>query len=1064
MRKIFLFTLMLFGVLAMRAQTVDVACHIDAPQGSMIRSLLPKPHYAKANNGMFGGGIDNVTVNIVSDAELGTFDYALDGFPNEGYRLVVDANGITVSAASDMGVVRAKQTLAQLVDDAGNVECCEIVDFPAFKVRGFMHDVGRSFISIDELKNEIELLARFKINVFHWHLTDNQGFRFESKKYPALNANSSFSRFAGLYYTQEQCKELETFARERGVIIVPEIDMPGHSQCFTTAMGYNMSSTQGRAVLKDLLTELCETFPQAPYIHMGADEAGTTAEFVNEMSGYIKQTLGRKVVVWNKISGVNITTQNLPYVDMTWMWATAGAKVSGMANVDCRYNYVNHFDVFADVVGIYKSNVYYAQYGSPEVAGALTALWNDRKSPAEMDIVSQNNLYANALATGERAWIGGGKQYIEKGGVTLPNSGEEYEEFADWERRFLYYKDKWLSNEPIPYVKQTNVHWQITDSTTFNTQATGAGIYLRHTWGGTVPALVANPQLGTTAHAMTYVYSPEEQTVGAQIEFQNYGRSENDYAPERGKWDRKGSRVFLNDEEILPPVWTNTGKAINSEVALGNENFPMRNPIAVTLRKGWNKVYIKLPYVNAPNVRLNKWMFTFVLTDLAGKNAVDGLIYSPNKLMSEDAEQAWARVAEIENAVNTSVKDAPGYYPTSLAEGINSALKQAKQQLQAEDADASKILEQVEAAYATFQQSLTTATVQHPTPTTEGDAHWYTLQTPLREGLYLSATSSAATVTGVAEVNDNCLWKFVQRTDGTFDIINYNGGYVGITASNNTAISLTTTKPSRGWTLSEADALGFMIVKSGSVQFNQTTRGAHSAQLFNWGSGNNISDAGCKFVICEVEDPGEPTDPVYEYLGVEPGKKYTITNVQQNGTSHLLYADGQLLGVAASGQTLTDLGPYACFEVEGHEGKVAFKNVQTDAYLVWRGKGQGTNGDTGFLTAFDPVFCNWTVVKSNNVDGGYWFHSKRGNGSTPGSLVIMSSTSLFDAYSDAEGWAGNYSNIYQFNEVPADDPNGLTAASAITANPTSRIYDLQGRLSNQGNGRILIVNGKKVIR
>ena len=604
-----------------------------------------------------------VKVCLVDDAILGTFDYALAGFPNEGYKISVTTDAITVTAASRTGVIRAAQTLMQLLaaTDGAYIPGVEITGYPAFKLRGFMHDVGRSFISFDELKKQIDLLARFKVNVFHWHLTDNQGFRFESMYYPQLNSPASMTRFSGRYYTQAQCTELETYAAERGLIVIPEIDMPGHSAAFTTAMGYTMQSEQGRIALKQLLTELAAAFPLAPYIHMGADEAGTTVSFVNEMSQYIKETLSRHCIVWNPISGVSISSAALPYIDMTEMWSTAGRKISGIPNIDCRYNYVNHFDVFADLVGIYKSNIYYAQQGSNELAGTITALWNDRKTPTEQDIICQNNLYANVLATAERGWMGGGSQYIEAGGTTLPESGTEYDEFADWERRFLYYKDMWLSAESIPYVKQTDVHWLITDAFpnngnsaavfppetvredvfptafTFDGQTygsrrvTGAGIYLRHTWGATVPAFFSNPQLNTTAYAWTYVYSPKAQTCGALIEFQNYGRSENDCAPDMGKWDRKGSRVWLNDEEIMPPVWTNADRSINAETELRNENFAARRPVRVRLRKGWNKVLLKLPYVAVPGVRLNKGMFTFVLTRLDGRKALDGIVYSPDQ-------------------------------------------------------------------------------------------------------------------------------------------------------------------------------------------------------------------------------------------------------------------------------------------------------------------------------------------------------------------------------------------------------------------------------------------------
>ena len=604
-----------------------------------------------------------VKVCLVDDAILGTFDYALACCPNGRYKISVTTDAITVTAASRTGVIRAAQTLMQLLaaTDGAYIPGVEITDYPAFKLRGFMHDVGRSFISFDELKKQIDLLARFKVNVFHWHLTDNQGFRFESMYYPQLNSPASMTRFSGRYYTQAQCTELETYAAERGLIVIPEIDMPGHSAAFTTAMGYTMQSEQGRIALKQLLTELAAAFPLAPYIHMGADEAGTTVSFVNEMSQYIKETLSRHCIVWNPISGVSISSAALPYIDMTEMWSTAGRKISGIPNIDCRYNYVNHFDVFADLVGIYKSNIYYAQQGSNELAGAITALWNDRKTPTEQDIICQNNLYANVLATAERGWMGGGSQYIEAGGTTLPESGTEYDEFADWERRFLYYKDMWLSAESIPYVKQTDVYWLITDAFpnngnsaavfppetvredvfptafTFDGQTygsrrvTGAGIYLRHTWGAIVPAFFSNPQLNTTAYAWTYVYSPKAQTCGALIEFQNYGRSENDCAPDMGKWDRKGSRVWLNDEEIMPPVWTNADRSINAETELRNENFAARRPVRVRLRKGWNKVLLKLPYVAVPGVRLNKWMFTFVLTRLDGRKALDGIVYSPDQ-------------------------------------------------------------------------------------------------------------------------------------------------------------------------------------------------------------------------------------------------------------------------------------------------------------------------------------------------------------------------------------------------------------------------------------------------
>ena len=615
-----------------------------------------------------------VTVTY-TDAIEGAFDHKLAGYDNEAYTLEISTDAIEITAVSETGVIRAAQTLAQLAQGykgKPKLEALTITDWPAFKVRGYMHDVGRSFISIETLKKHVDLLAHFKVNTFHWHMTENQAWRFEIKAYPQLTSSGSMTRYPGLFYTQEQCRELQDYAKERGVIVIPEIDMPGHSEAFTRAMGFDMQTDKGVAVLKEIIEEVVKVFPDAPYIHIGADEKSITyPDFLKIMTDKV-HSLGKMVAVWNPIRGVAISTST--GADMTQMWSTGGKVINGMPNIDCRYNYTNHFDVFADLVGIYKSNIYYEQQGTPNVAGTISAYWNDRKTLTEEDIIKQNNFYANVIASAERAWIGGGKRYIDNcnnggtnggGGTTLPNSGEEYEEFAEWERRFLFHKEQTLKGEPIAYVKQANVRWRITEpfpnkgdkdavfapetegpkesytveGKRYNTSvATGAGIYLRHTWGNNIiqTHYGATNYSNCTSYAWTYVYSPKKQTVGAQIEFQNYGRSEKDKAPDAGKWDRKGSRIWINDNEILPPAWENTGVAIDNEVDLKNENFTARKPIGIELQKGWNKVFIKLPYVPADGVRLNKWMFTFVLTDLNGDSAVEGLVYSPDKIFKEN--------------------------------------------------------------------------------------------------------------------------------------------------------------------------------------------------------------------------------------------------------------------------------------------------------------------------------------------------------------------------------------------------------------------------------------------
>lgn len=166
--------------------------------------------------------------------------------------------------------------------------------------------------------------------------------------------------------------------------------------------------------------------------------------------------------------------------------------------------------------------------------------------------------------------------------------------------------------------------------------ATGAGIYLRHVWGTLVPTYYKNPQENHTAYAYTWVYSPREQQVGLWAETQNYSRSEPDLPPPAGKWDYRESRIWINGEEIAPPVWTATHRKKSNETVLGNENCVSRPPIPVHLQKGWNKVLLKLPVgkFTTPEVRLVKWMFTAVFVTPDGEKAVEELIYSPEKKLT----------------------------------------------------------------------------------------------------------------------------------------------------------------------------------------------------------------------------------------------------------------------------------------------------------------------------------------------------------------------------------------------------------------------------------------------
>lgn len=587
---------------------------------------------------------------------------ALAGVPlnqDEAYRLKIESRKITVEAVTERGVYWAMQTLSQLVEPSSakkkRIRGGEILDWPAFRIRGFMQDVGRSYIPMDELKREIAILSKFKINVFHWHLTENQSWRLQSKVFPMLNDSINTTRMPGKYYTLEEAKELVDFCKAHQVLLIPEIDMPGHSAAFVRTFRHDMQSPEGMKILKLLVEEVCETF-DVPYLHIGTDEVGfTNPQFVPEMVSYIR-SMGKKVISWNP--GWKYQPGE---IDMTQLWSYRGKAQKGIPAIDSRFHYLNHFDTFGDIIALYNSRIYNEEQGSEDLAGVIMAVWNDRLIEDDWNRVAENNFYPNMLAIAERAWRGGGTEYFDKFGTILPTEehAQIFKDFADFERRMLWYKEHWFQDYPFAYVKQTNVRWNITDafpnqgeldkvfppekeiSDTYTYEgktygvrsAVGAGIYLRHVWGTLVPGFYKEPKENHTAYAYTYVYSPKVQDVGLWAEFQNYSRSESDLPPLPGKWDYKGSRIWINNEEIQPPVWTATHRVKDQEIALGNENCVARPPLTVHLQKGWNKVLLKLPIgkFSAQEVRLVKWMFTTVFVTLDGQKAVEGLVYSPDR-------------------------------------------------------------------------------------------------------------------------------------------------------------------------------------------------------------------------------------------------------------------------------------------------------------------------------------------------------------------------------------------------------------------------------------------------
>ena len=596
-------------------------------------SLLPLPQKYQFNGKKSS---DELTVEekYVSQIEGAKFQ-------EEAYHLTVTGKKIILEATTPKGMYWGKQTLEQLKYTKNKktwVPQCDITDWPAFRIRGFMHDVGRSYISVEELKREISLLSRYKINVFHWHLTENQAWRLECKKYPQLNAPENMEREKGKYYTLEEARQLVEFCKQHQVLLIPEIDMPGHSAAFERTFKTDMQSEKGTQILKDIIDEVCATF-DVPYLHIGTDEVQfTNPDFVPMMVKYIRDK-GKKVISYNP--GWNYKPGE---IDMTQLWSYRGKAQKGIPAIDCRYHYANHFDTYADLVAMFNSRIYNQPEGSDDLAGCIVAFWNDRFIDNTPQLLAENNFYPYMLTLAERAWRGGGNCYFDgKGTLLWEDEPEQLAAFKEFEDRLLWQKKTWLKEVPFPYVRQTQSEWQITDAfpnggdltkvfppeekedsvyqyegnTYHSRKIIGNGIYLRHVWGTLVPGFYANPQENHTAYATRWIYSPKERKTQLMLEFQNYSRSESDLAPRQGTWDYKCSRAWLNGKEIMPPVWENTNTERSNEITLKNENYMSRPAIDITLKKGWNKLMLKLPVgkFSSKETRLVKCMFTAALVD-----------------------------------------------------------------------------------------------------------------------------------------------------------------------------------------------------------------------------------------------------------------------------------------------------------------------------------------------------------------------------------------------------------------------------------------------------------------
>ena len=362
---------------------------------------------------------------------------------DESYSLDVSDKQAVLKAATAVGVLRGLETFLQLLEGDRQgyfIPPVTIQDKPRFPWRGLLIDVGRHFEPVDVIKRNLDGMAAVKLNVLHWHLTEDQGFRIESKRYPKLHQMGS----DGLYYTQDQAREIIAYARDRGIRVMPEFDMPGHATSwlvghpeFGSAPGpYKIERKNGifdpafnptreglYKFLEGFFTEMAQLFPDE-YIHIGGDEneghqwnnnaqiqAFMKAKgikdnhalqaYFNQRLSKILQKLGKKMIGWDEV-----LHPDLPKDTVIHSWrgpaslAEAARKgydgiLSSGYYIDLMYPAWQHYRV--DPVA---SDGTLSENELAHILGGEATMWGEWVSPATID----SRIWPRTAAIAERLW------------------------------------------------------------------------------------------------------------------------------------------------------------------------------------------------------------------------------------------------------------------------------------------------------------------------------------------------------------------------------------------------------------------------------------------------------------------------------------------------------------------------------------------------------------------------------------------------------------------------------------------------------------------------------------
>jgi hexosaminidase len=468
----------------MRVTTLLLALVLPMAAGSVQAqwAIIPQPQKIEAGKGTFVLGADTRIV-VPGDArgrEIGAFlreairgqtglalpaDAAGEGsrialrvdpsiHGEEAYRLTVAPHRIDIAAADERGLFWGVQTLRQLLPtghgDVPTIPALRIDDAPRYAWRGVMLDVSRHFMPVDLVERQIDLFSRYKINVLHWHLTDDQGWRIQIRKYPKLTSVGAWRTEAdgtrtGGFYTQQQIREVVEYARRRNVMIVPEIEMPGHASAAVAAYPwlscpkrpirvpadwgvftdiYCVGDDSTFAFLHDVLDEVAALFP-APYIHIGGDEVpkqqwiesassqrrmreqhlpdaeGLQSWFVRRIQRDLAAR-GKTLIGWDEILEGGADRNAI-----VEMWRGEAQATKALANGN-RLIVAGPFYIDTPVEDLTTQDIYRTDaFAAPayaahrdQVLGAEAPLWAERVTPRNLEAM----LYPRVMALSERLW------------------------------------------------------------------------------------------------------------------------------------------------------------------------------------------------------------------------------------------------------------------------------------------------------------------------------------------------------------------------------------------------------------------------------------------------------------------------------------------------------------------------------------------------------------------------------------------------------------------------------------------------------------------------------------